>query len=98
MKLFWVGRIMVFGILMAMSAIAGEWEWQSPLPQGNSLYDMEFVTDDIGWAVGGAGTVLKTNDGGETWSGMQLESDCDLWAIEFTDEMHGWIAGGAGGG
>ena len=38
------------------------------------LHDVGFATDDIGWAVGDAGTILHTNDGGKTWT-PQLGGD-----------------------
>lgn len=42
--------------------------WQDPLPQGNPLKYVDFVTDTLGWAIGDNGTVLKTTDGGFTWA------------------------------
>ena len=32
-----------------------------------NLYDIEFLNDKTGWAVGDAGVVIKTTDGGNTW-------------------------------
>lgn len=90
--------MLILGVLLAISAFAGEWEWQNPLPQGNSLYDVEFVNDDLGWAVGLSGTLLKTSDGGATWNRIPVEADWDFWAVEFADQSNGWIAGGEGGG
>ncbi|HEY5499613.1 MAG TPA: YCF48-related protein [Bacteroidales bacterium] len=43
------------------------WFWQNPLPQGNSLYGVEFISSTEGWAVGANGTILKTSDGGASW-------------------------------
>src|SRR4051812_23217205 len=45
------------------------WSWGNPLPQGNTLRAMAF-SGPTGYAVGDFGTLLKTTDGGVTWSGL----------------------------
>src|SRR3954454_8132532 len=45
----------------------GEWVWQNPLPQGNTLQDFFFIDADNGFAVGASGTILRTTDGGNSW-------------------------------
>jgi len=45
------------------------WAWNNPTPQGNSLRDMAF-SGGRGYAIGDAGTVLRTDDGGTTWTGL----------------------------
>ncbi len=42
-------------------------EWTNPTPQGNGLYGMAFEDALTGYAVGDKGTVLRTDDGGQTW-------------------------------
>src|SRR4030095_15317126 len=32
-----------------------------------NLYDIEFINDKTGWAVGDAGVVIKTTNGGNNW-------------------------------
>jgi len=43
------------------------WLWQNPLPQGNSLNAVSFIDTLTATAVGDAGTILRTTDGGITW-------------------------------
>ncbi len=43
------------------------WFWQNPLPQGNTLRAVHFVNATTGTAVGEAGTILRTTDGGSSW-------------------------------
>ena len=44
------------------------WQWQNPLPQGNSINSIRFAPDKKrGWAVGANGVVLTTNNGGFEW-------------------------------
>ena len=45
-----------------------QWEWQNPLPQGNTLNSVYFTDASTGYAVGVVGTILKTIDGGATWT------------------------------
>ena len=60
--------VLVFAFLLTISfQINAQWFWQNPLPQGNTLLDMSFVNQNLGWAVGYNGTILKTTDGGENW-------------------------------
>ena len=45
-----------------------QWRWQNPLPCGNSLSSVYFTDNNTGYAVGFTGTILKTIDGGATWT------------------------------
>jgi photosystem II stability/assembly factor-like uncharacterized protein len=49
-----------------------------------------------GWIVGGAGRVLRLQDG--TWKPAQLGLSIVTWmrSVDFFDENHGWIVGGYG--
>ena len=75
--------------------------WQNPLPQGNALQATDFVTDSLGWAVGDNGTVIKTADGGYTWTqqgpivpqGAEATVN-DCRDVCFVDAMHGWTIAG----
>lgn len=51
-------------------AAASEWEfaWRHPLPQGNALGGAAFLDNQTGWAVGNLGTVVRTTDGGASWT------------------------------
>ena len=53
---------------------------------------MQFVDENRGWAVGGGGTILFTDDGGRNWiiqDGLEVPY---LWSMSFVDTRHGWIA------
>ena len=52
-----------------------------------------FVDNNIGWAVGDRGTILQTQNGGETWTLQQPRTRDHLYSIHFFDEFTGWIAG-----
>jgi len=67
------------------------WCWQRPLPQGNFILDYAFVDDSRGWAVGQAGTVLATSDGGVTWSGQPSGTMLDISQAVFPSANAGWL-------
>lgn len=69
------------------------WCWQRPLPQGNSILDYSFIDDTHGWAVGAAGTVVATTDGGATWSAQASGTSFNLRKVVFVDASVGWAAG-----
>src|SRR5712671_2242697 len=60
------------------------------------LYDVNFVSDDVGWAVGGAtelagGVILYTRDGGANWTiqmGDPQSSDAAIQSLRFIDATH----------
>jgi photosystem II stability/assembly factor-like uncharacterized protein len=78
----------------------------------SSLNDVFFLPDGMhGWIVGSGGTILRTTNGGKTWSFISLspytndeaykkvykkDSYSDLFKVYFLDSLHGWIAGDKG--
>ncbi len=68
------------------------WCWQRPTPVGNPVNDVFFIDARNGWAVGEAGMVLKTSDGGLHWSLTRQMSGRgeSLTQVAFADAMNGW--------
>ena len=64
-----------------------------PAKGGYPLMDIQFI-GRYGWAVGPMGTVLRTEDGGNTWSRVPLATDADLYRVDFVNQREGWAAGG----
>lgn len=69
------------------------WHWQNPLPQGNHLYEVSFSDVNTGTAVGLLGTILRTTDGGDTWTMQAGDTDETLRGVFFTDTDTGTIVG-----
>src|SRR5262245_51477096 len=44
------------------------WTWENPRPQGNTLNAVSCATAGACVAVGDAGTIVATTDGGGTWT------------------------------
>lgn len=67
---------------------------QNKSPSG--ILDLCFVSTTEGWAVGGNGTVLWTENGGGRWKSLSDLSSKHLWGVHFVDAEHGWIVGEEG--
>src|SRR5688572_21950169 len=77
----------------AVSVGHSGWSWGSPLPQGNTLRAIDFV-GQRGYAAGDFGTLLRSDDGGLTWSGIATGITSDLRRIR-TVGAETLIVGGA---
>lgn len=80
-------------ILLCFQAFS-QWTWRNPLPQGQALECAWFFNADTGILAGEAGTIMKTIDGGISWS-IQLEGAFERsssWEnIWFTDSDTGYM-------
>src|SRR5690242_1880703 len=47
---------------------AAVWRWQNPRPLGSDLTAVAYASAEIGWAVGTNGSIVKTVDGGRSWT------------------------------
>ncbi len=82
-------------LLLIFTAGFAQWEWQVPLPQGNSLLSVWPLDAQNVVAVGGYGTVLRTSDGGNSW---QINHRIQGWSgaltsLHFIDSLRGWCVG-----
>lgn len=89
-------KLLLFLLLFTTRAYCGEWNWQHPLPQGNTVRSTAFPTSFYGYAVGDYGTILVTYDRGSSWE-LQYEGVTDnLLDIDAIDSVTAWIAGDNG--
>src|SRR5439155_2792950 len=72
-----------------------DWTWQHPLPQGNSLSHVTAPDAATIVATGTAGTVLRSTDGGESWSVQYSAGSArtKLESVFFLNGNSGWIVG-----
>ncbi|WP_227816283.1 WD40/YVTN/BNR-like repeat-containing protein [Nitrogeniibacter aestuarii] len=65
------------------------------VPVGATLTSVSFIDEKNGWAVGHWGAILRTTDGGESWTQQRLDvaEDRPLFAVHFTDAQHGVAVG-----
>src|SRR5215813_4098595 len=91
--------ILFFGLTaLGTSASFGQsgWFWQNPLPQGNHLRAVAAPDSTAVVAVGGSGTILRTDDGGITWTLQSSGTNNSLWAVSFVDANTGTAVGARG--
>lgn len=69
------------------------WQWGNPLPQGNTLRTMSFA-GATGYAAGDFGTLLKTADGGTSWSGLSVGTFTGLTVVQALDADTVFAGGG----
>jgi len=67
------------------------------LPGSTYFASVDFPTSLTGWVVSADGTVLKTVDGGVTWTKQRAGSELGISnEVCFTDARHGWVVGAQG--
>ena len=93
-------RSVIFLFFIIFISIQGyaqwKWEWQNPLPQGNTLQKVYFLDLYNGWTVGLAGTIMTTNNGGHDWIVRENDVDKDLNDLFVLDENIMWAVGDSG--
>jgi len=62
----------------------------------STLYHVDFRDDRNGWVVGERGTLLRTIDGGETWTVIPTNTSVTLLSIQFLTDDEGWAIGRSG--
>lgn len=85
--------------LLPMLSLAGSfngWIYQNPYPTSNTLLAVKFVTPKKGWIVGEKGTILYTEDGGDTWEAQESGTEQDIRSIFFINEKLVWAVGTGG--
>ncbi len=60
------------------------------------FFDMTFYNNDIGFAVGGNGTIIKTTNGGEEWTLLSSGISNDLFSISMPSLNTIWVVGDNG--
>ncbi|MDP7251505.1 MAG: YCF48-related protein [Planctomycetota bacterium] len=66
----------------------------SPTAARDGLLGVHFPTPEKGWAVGGLGTILHTDNGGNAWRAQESNTDHVLEDVLFLNEHQGFAAGG----
>ncbi len=76
--------------------MGGGWSTLLPQPQGQCLNSVDFVDTSTGWAVGNAGTILRSDDGGRTWTSQPAPTAFDVQAVSFINDQLGWAIASPG--
>ena len=74
-----------------LSTIDGGQSWEEREALGGAVLQVEFVDRLRGWAIGAAGLVARSDNGGRSWEIQSIPFPEDLQAVAFVDRHHGWI-------
>jgi photosystem II stability/assembly factor-like uncharacterized protein len=71
--------------------------WSARVFGGRQLFDLDFASASLGWAVDtrSGGQVLKTN-GGNIWNPLPVSTGRRLKGVDFVDTLTGWAVGEVG--
>ncbi|KAA3630619.1 MAG: T9SS C-terminal target domain-containing protein [Bacteroidetes bacterium] len=88
----------IFTLLLSLLLLAGyshaQGIWTGQTSGTNkTLYALDFANDNDGWAVGFSGTVIGTQDGGNTWNSLPSGTGKWLLGVHFPDSLHGYAVG-----
>lgn len=95
----WAGARVVavgaHGVVLLSDDQGRHWRQAATVPLDATLTGVSFADDKEGWAVGQAGVVLHTRDGGERWEVQRSTPDQDrpLFAVHFFDRANGVAVG-----
>ena len=81
------GAVLCLLAATAATAQNGAWSRQTAGTM-TWLRSVFFINQDRGWAVGGKGTVLGTEDGGKTWKLTYTSFDDVVRDVFFTDSTN----------
>ncbi len=78
------------GVVLRSTDTGKTWPAVTPVPNGGTLYGIWFFDQWKGFALGDGG-LWRTNDGGQSWNGMYLNSNYYLRSLYFVDKSVGFI-------
>lgn len=90
-------RTVIVSLALAVVASVCDAQWyQQNSGSTTFLEGVHFVNGNMGWVVGGSGTILHTNDAGATWISQTSGITNWLFDVQFTDVNTGWVVGDYG--
>ncbi|HJP65819.1 MAG TPA: YCF48-related protein, partial [Actinomycetota bacterium] len=85
--------VVVSSILAAAPpAAVAQGSWSAGAISAADLNGVAFTEPTSGWAVGAAGTIVRTVDG-HTWHALDAHVSADLLGVDFVDRRRGWAVG-----
>jgi photosystem II stability/assembly factor-like uncharacterized protein len=86
------------GIVLLSDDFGASWRQARDVPTQSTLTAVTFLNAQKGFAAGHDRVILKTEDGGESWTMryVDVERGGPLLTVAFHDEQHGFAMGGFG--
>jgi len=83
-------------IFLLSNTVIGQWYTLSPSPSFNNLKSVYFINSNTGWIGGSGGTILKTMNGGSSWTAQSITSPYTVYDIKFVSDNVGFLCTGDG--
>ncbi|RKE98090.1 YCF48-related protein [Ichthyenterobacterium magnum] len=80
----------LFVLFVPFVSLAQTWQTLNANAFGWRFEDMQFVNTETGWVVDGGGQILKTSNGGLSWTQQYYNSDYYFRSVEFYNENIGF--------
>lgn len=95
MLALWLGAGLMPASALSESAVpaAEPQEERFSAVMNSSLFGLCFTDQNNGWLVGKSGTIVRTSDGGATWSLQKNALKLHLYDVSFCDARNGWAVG-----
>ena len=74
--------LLIIFIVLVNYLYADNWHILNEGSHGN-INSIDFVNQTTGWAAGFNGLLLKTEDGGETWTNLVYKEGAQIYIIDF---------------
>ena len=84
------GIVIFLFMIYGQSAQSQSWV-ELNIPAGIYPLSLDFVNPNMGWVIDNY-SVMKTEDGGETWQMQSIPSESLMNSVCFVSEIQGWIA------
>jgi photosystem II stability/assembly factor-like uncharacterized protein len=82
-----------YGYILHTTDGGKTWECQFA-ERGRLLLGLDFVNEEVGFAVGERGYLLKTNDGGDHWANLPTTGTMKwLYGVQFRNPLQGFAVG-----
>jgi len=75
--------ISVLFVFQTLYSQQQNWTWRNPLPQGNDLFQVNVIDENLTYNIGNGGTVMKSADGGITWTILNTGTTKNLRQADF---------------
>ncbi len=96
MKRYFYTLCFLFISLTSTFAQNARIEWQNPRPTGIIYNDVAFLDSLQAVVVGNYGSIVRTQNGGNTWSVQEHESYQHIRSVKFFSKNYGFAAGDSG--
>jgi len=86
-----VGILCYSFLILIFLDVRAQGTWSKlDVPTDNFLRSVHFTDSLTGWAAGNGGVIIHTEDGGNSWTVQESNTDYDIADIEFLNRDYGW--------